>query len=135
MASGAALAGGVLVALAAYTLYTLYGAYWRLYLSPVAKFPTRKLAALTSWYEFYYDVIKGVAYVYEIEKMHKELGERHHRRPSKCFLFSIACLEADNVAPGPVVRINPYELSVSDPDLDFLNRLCPSVGKQADKFW
>lgn len=86
MASGAALVGGVLVALAA---YTLYGAYWRLYLSPVAMFPTRKLAALTFWYEFYYDVIKGGAYVYEIEKMHKELGERHHRRPSKCFLFQL----------------------------------------------
>lgn len=60
---------------AAAGLYTLYGAYRRLYLSPVAKFPGRKLAAVTFWYEFYYDVVKGGAYVYEIEKMHVEYGE------------------------------------------------------------
>ena len=73
MALGATIIGG-LIALAA---YTIYGACWRLYLSPVAKFPCRKLAALTFWYEFYYDVVKGGAYVYEIEKMHKELGESY----------------------------------------------------------
>lgn len=31
-------------------LYTIYGAIWRLYLSPLAKFPGPKLAALTLWY-------------------------------------------------------------------------------------
>jgi hypothetical protein len=93
----------------AVTAWTLYGVYWRLYLSPVAKFPGRKLAAATFWYEFYYDVVKGGVYVYEIEKMHKEFG--------------------------PIVRINPYELSVHDADLDFMNRLYASVGKEVDKFW
>ena len=62
-------------AMAAALLYTLYGAFYRLYLSPVAKFPGRKLAALTFWYEFYYDVIKGGAYVWEIKKMHQEYGK------------------------------------------------------------
>ena len=55
-------------------LFTLYGIVWRLYLSPVANFPGFKLAAVTFWYEFYYDVIKGGQYVYEIERMHKEYG-------------------------------------------------------------
>ena len=54
--------------------YTLYGLIWRLYLSPVAKFPGSKLAAATFWYEFYFDVIKGGQYVYEIERMHKQYG-------------------------------------------------------------
>jgi hypothetical protein len=36
---------------------------------------------------------------------------------------------------GPIVRINPYELSVNDTDLDFMNSLYPSVGKEVDKFW
>jgi hypothetical protein len=72
MEFGATLILGGLIAL---LVYGIYGAYWRLYLSPVAKFPCRKLAALTFWYEFYYDVVKGGVYVYEIEKMHKELGE------------------------------------------------------------
>ena len=40
---------------------------------------------------------------------------------------------ADN--PGPIVRINPYELSVNDENLDFMNKLYPSVGKEVDKFW
>lgn len=75
MASGATLIIGGVIALA---VYIVHGAYWRLYLSPVAKFPCRKLAALTFWYEFYYDAVKGGAYVYEIEKMHKEMGENYH---------------------------------------------------------
>ncbi|KAH7389812.1 cytochrome P450 [Pyrenochaeta sp. MPI-SDFR-AT-0127] len=90
-------------------LYTIYGAIWRLYLSPVAKFPGRKLAAVTFWYEFYYDVVKGGAYVYEIERMHEEFG--------------------------PIIRINPYELHINDTDLDFMSKLYPSIGKDVDKFW
>jgi hypothetical protein len=54
--------------------YTLYGAIYRLYLSPVAKFPGPKLAAVTFWYEFYFDVIKHGGYVYEIERMHDKYG-------------------------------------------------------------
>jgi hypothetical protein len=56
-------------------LFTLYGAFSRLYLSPIAKFPGPKIAAVTFWYEFYFDVVNGGAYVYEIEKMHQKYGE------------------------------------------------------------
>ena len=55
-------------------LYTIYGIIYRLYLSPVAKFPGRKLAGVTFWYEFYYDVFKGGAYIWEIKKMHEQYG-------------------------------------------------------------
>lgn len=55
-------------------LYTAYGAVYRLCLAPVAKFPGPKLAALTFWYEFYFDVIRCGSYVYEIERMHKQYG-------------------------------------------------------------
>lgn len=55
-------------------LYILSVVIYRLYLSPVAKFPGRKLAALTFWYEFYYDVFKHGSYVWEIQKMHEEFG-------------------------------------------------------------
>ena len=68
---------------------TIYCVFWRLYLSPIAKFPGPRFAALTFWNEFYYDVILGGKYSWKIL-------EYHHRY-------------------GPIVRINPYELHINDP--------------------
>ena len=58
-------------------IWIIYGAIWRLYLSPLSKFPGPKLAALTYWYEFYYDVMKpgGGLFLWELEKLHKKYGE------------------------------------------------------------
>ena len=53
----------------------VYVATWRLYLSPISKFPGPRLAALTLWYEFYYDVIQGGMYIWEIERLHKIYGK------------------------------------------------------------
>ena len=47
----------------------------RLVLSPVAGFPGPKIAAVTGWYEFYYDFFLKGKYLYEIEKMHQKYGE------------------------------------------------------------
>ena len=55
-------------------LWIFGGAIYRLYFSPLAKFPGRKLAILTLWYEFYYQVVKGGRFVWEVEKMHQEYG-------------------------------------------------------------
>lgn len=57
-----------------YILYGIYGLVYRLYFSPLAKFPGPKLAAATYWYEFYYDVKKRGQYVWEIKKMHEKYG-------------------------------------------------------------
>lgn len=48
----------------------------RLFFSPIARFPGPKLAAITSWYELYYDVVKKGKYLFEIEKMHDKYGRR-----------------------------------------------------------
>lgn len=66
-----ALAGAALLA------YTIYGAIYRLYLSPLARFPGPKIAALTRWYECYYDVFSpgGGMYMWEVEKMHQKYGK------------------------------------------------------------
>lgn len=56
------------------TLYTLYGLIYRLYFSPLAKYPGPKLAAATRWYEFYYDVMKRNRFSWQIQKMHDQYG-------------------------------------------------------------
>ena len=58
-----------------YILYGLGLGIYRLYFDPLSKFPGPKIAALTLWYEFYYDVIKRGRYTFEIEKMHKVYGQ------------------------------------------------------------
>ena len=88
-------------------VYTLYGAIYRMYLSPVASFPGPRLAALTFWYEFYYDVIKHGRYTWKIGELHT--------------LY------------GPIVRINPYEIHIIDPD--FYDELYVSHGKRKTDLW
>jgi hypothetical protein len=63
-----------LIAISAAVVYVLTGGIYRLYLSPISKFPGPKLAALTLWYEFYYDVVRNGRYMWEIEKMHEKDG-------------------------------------------------------------
>ncbi|RAL03516.1 cytochrome P450 [Aspergillus ibericus CBS 121593] len=63
---------------------------YRLYFHPLAKIPGPKLAALTSGYEFYFNVIKGGMYIWEIERLHKIYG--------------------------PIIRVNPREVHINDPE-------------------
>ena len=59
------------------TLFALYIgllAILRLFVSPLAKFPGPKLAALSNWYEFYYDVIKQGKFTAHIKELHKQYG-------------------------------------------------------------
>jgi hypothetical protein len=50
-------------------------ALYRLLLSPIAGFPGPKLAALTQWYEFYYNVIQLGQFYLQIERLHDKYGE------------------------------------------------------------
>jgi len=72
------LAAGVLVWLGALAAY-------RLYLSPLAEFPGPKLAALTGWYETYYDCMKDGSFWTQIEQFHKQYG-RHPISPFRCIV-------------------------------------------------
>ncbi|KAF2458298.1 cytochrome P450 [Lineolata rhizophorae] len=76
-------------AVGAFVAYCFWLAVYRLFLSPLAKFPGRKLAALTGWYEFYYDVIQTGMYWEQVGKMHEEYG--------------------------PIIRISPWEIHINDP--------------------
>lgn len=63
-----------LLAVAGFVVYYAIVAVYRLYLCPIAKFPGPKLAALTFWYEFYYDVVKRGKYTFKIKELHEEYG-------------------------------------------------------------
>lgn len=62
------------VAAASLFFYLAYLAIYRLYLSPISKFPGPKLAALSLWYEFYHDVIRGGQYCFKIRELHDQYG-------------------------------------------------------------
>lgn len=48
--------------------------FYRLFLHPLAKFPGPKLAAITRYYEAYYDVVQNGQYTFKIAQLHKQYG-------------------------------------------------------------
>lgn len=56
-------------------VYLLGLSIYRLYLTPSAKFPGPRLAALCYWYEFYYDVWPHEGqYTWKIRQLHEKYG-------------------------------------------------------------
>lgn len=69
---------------------------YRLYFSPLAKFPGSKLAAATGWYEFYFDYRYNGKYVFEIERMHKKYGGFPMRTAAICGISNTNHIRSDN---------------------------------------
>ena len=65
----------LIVLLTALCAYVISLAVYRLYLSPIAKFPGPKLAALSRWYEFYYEVILRGQFTFHIIELHEKYGK------------------------------------------------------------
>lgn len=69
-------AGNMLgIVLLAVFFSVLFFSVRRLYLHPLKSFPGPALAALTTWYCGYYDVIKHGALLRHITKLHQQYGE------------------------------------------------------------
>lgn len=67
---GGLLGWGLLLASATLLLVAVY----RLLLSPLAGVPGPKIAALTAWYEFYWNCPRQGHYIFKIEEMHQKYG-------------------------------------------------------------
>ncbi|KAI9041023.1 putative Cytochrome P450 [Aspergillus affinis] len=72
----------------AFAVWTVGEAIRRLYFHPLAPIPGPRLAALTWWYEFYYDAIQPGHYVFKIQELHRQYG--------------------------PIIRVTPDEIHISD---------------------
>jgi hypothetical protein len=67
-------------------LYIVGRAFYRFYLSPIANFPGPKLAAVSRWYEFYYEVVLRGQYSFHIQDLHKKYGKMiGDQSSSNCF--------------------------------------------------
>lgn len=105
--------------------WLVYGVIYRLFLSPLAKIPGPKLAALTSWYEFYYDVIKQGKYVWKIKDLHEEYGEH-------CLDLAGHELVECSSCTGPIIRVTPWEIHVND--IKFLDEIYAPSFRRREKY-
>ena len=64
-----------LACLLSFFLYLIGLVVYRLYLSPIAKFPGPKLAAVSYLYENYYDIVKRGKYTFKIRDLHAKYGQ------------------------------------------------------------
>ena len=64
----------LLSAAGCFLLYVLGLYAYRLLFHPLAKFPGPKLAAISNWYEFYWDVLQHGKFTEHIQALHKQYG-------------------------------------------------------------
>lgn len=55
-------------------LYLISKAVYRVYFHPLKNIPGPKLAAITSFYEFYFNVIKRGTFIWHLEGLHEIYG-------------------------------------------------------------
>ncbi|KAJ5958353.1 uncharacterized protein N7479_005503 [Penicillium vulpinum] len=82
------MAGILTMGIGGLVIYIAVKSIYRLYFHPLSKIPGPKLAAITSGYEFYFNVIKGGMFIWEMERLHEIYG--------------------------PIIRITPLEVHIKD---------------------
>lgn len=63
----------------AFIVYLFGLVIYRLYIHPLSAFPGPKLAAVTSWYEAYYEIVLKGQYSPQISKLHDQYGSQSPR--------------------------------------------------------
>lgn len=85
-------------------LYVITRSIYRLYFSPLSHIPGPRLAALTTWYEAYYEIVLSGRYSFHIDELHDKYGNRY--LPS----FAVVLMSIT----GPVIRVAPDEIHIRD---------------------
>lgn len=57
-----------------FVLYAVFLSIYRLYISPISKFPGPKITALTGLYEAYYNIVQGGKFTFKIRELHGRYG-------------------------------------------------------------
>ncbi|KAL8814807.1 MAG: hypothetical protein Q9223_005998 [Gallowayella weberi] len=70
--------------------YLLFRSFYRLLLDPLSSIPGPSIAALTTHYQTYFNIIKGGQFLFKIRDLHE--------------------------AYGPIIRIGPNEIHINDPE-------------------
>ncbi|OOQ91241.1 Trichodiene oxygenase [Penicillium brasilianum] len=86
-------------------LYLISKAVYRVYFHPLKNIPGPKLAAITSFYEFYFNVIKRGTFIWHLEGLHEIYG--------------------------PIVRVSPREVHIKDSD--YYDEIYASSGRRREK--
>lgn len=87
-------------------IYTFSLIFYRIYLSRLSSIPGPKLAAATYFYEIYYDIVRSGNMFKQLQILHEQYG--------------------------PIIRINPREIHVNDPD--FFNIIYSSEHRDASEY-
>lgn len=94
------------LALATWILYGAALAIYRLYFSPISHIPGPKLAAMTQYYESYYDLIAGGGgnFTRQIKKLHDEYGTVH-QSPHCQNRFNIFQVQSSVLTPSRFISM------------------------------
>lgn len=93
-------------------LYALGLTIYRLFLSPLAKFPGSKLAALTRKYESYYEAVENYEYLWKIKKMHEQYGKLVEELCKHLFRICLFTPEIKMIYLTMLFRQDPSSASV-----------------------
>ncbi|KAJ5629520.1 cytochrome P450 [Penicillium herquei] len=104
--------------------WVLLEAARRLFFHPLSSIPGPRLAALTWWYEFYFDAVKSGKYNFKIQELHKEYGPILRITPDEIHINDVGFLDTV-YAPHSVPR-NKYEAKLKS------LRMPGGVGTTAD---
>lgn len=88
--------------------YLVLKTIYRLTLHPLAGFPGPKLAAVTSLYNAYYDILQP-GLIKKLPEMHKKYGDVIRVQPGQLHVASLEGFNQYASRPLPISHSNPYE--------------------------